>query len=110
MHPAITLKPGTPAEAILPFLPLCDQVLVMTVEPGFGGQKFMYDMVPKLRAVAAYIAEMNPTCDLEVDGGINPETARICRENGATVLVSGSKYFRSPDPAAYIRALRGEGV
>ena len=108
VHPAITLKPGTPAEAIFPFLPLCDQVLVMTVEPGFGGQKFMYDMVPKIRTIAERIAAENPACDLEVDGGLNPETAAICRENGANVLVSGSKYFRSPDPAAYIRALRGE--
>ena len=108
VHPAITLKPGTPAEAIFPFIPLCDQVLVMTVEPGFGGQKFMLDMIPKLRTIADRIAEINPACDLEVDGGINPETARICRENGANVLVSGSKYFRSPDPASYIRALRGE--
>ena len=108
VHPSVTLKPATPAEAILPFLPLCDQVLVMTVEPGFGGQKFMNAMVPKLRTIAGYIAAENPGCDLEVDGGINPETAAICRENGANVLVSGSKYFRSPDPAAYIQALRGE--
>ena len=108
VHPGVTLKPATPAEAVLPFLPLCDQVLVMTVEPGFGGQKFMNNMIPKLRGIAGYIREQNPSCDLEVDGGINPETAAICRENGANVLVSGSKYFRSPDPASYIRALRGE--
>ena len=108
VHPGITLKPATPPEAIFPFLPLCDQILIMTVEPGFGGQQFMQDMVPKLRAVAERIAAENPSCDLEVDGGINPVTAQICRENGANVLVSGSKYFRAPDPAAYIRALRGE--
>ncbi len=108
VHPGITLKPGTPAEAIFPFLPMCDQVLVMTVEPGFGGQKFMHEMVPKLRTIAGHIAAEHLVCDLEVDGGINPETAAICRENGATVLVSGSKYFRSTDPAAYIRALRGQ--
>ncbi len=107
VHPSITLKPATPAEAILPFLRLCDQVLVMTVEPGFGGQKFMTTIVPKLKTIAQYIAAENPACDLEVDGGIHPETAAICRENGANVLVSGSKYFRSPDRAAYIRALRG---
>ena len=108
VHPAITLKPATPAETIFPFLPLCDQVLVMTVEPGFGGQKFMNAMVPKIRAISEYIRLENLTCDLEVDGGINPQTAAICRENGANVLVSGSTYFRSDDPAAFIRALRGE--
>lgn len=108
VHPAITLKPATPAETIFPFLSLCDQVLVMTVEPGFGGQKFMNAMVPKIRAISEYIRVENLTCDLEVDGGINPQTAAICRENGANVLVSGSTYFRSDDPAAFIRALRGE--
>ena len=80
----------------------------MTVEPGFGGQKFMNAMVPKIRAISEYIRAENLTCDLEVDGGINPQTAAICRENGANVLVSGSTYFRSDDPAAFIRALRGE--
>ena len=108
VHPAITLKPATPAETIFPFLSLCDQVLVMTVEPGFGGQKFMNAMVPKIRAISEYIRAENLTCDLEVDGGINPQTAAICRENGANVLVSGSTSFRSDDPAAFIRALRGE--
>ncbi len=104
----VTVKPATPAEAVLPYLQLCSQILVMTVEPGFGGQKFMQDMMPKLRTIAGYIAAENLDCDLEVDGGINPETAAICCENGANVLVSGSKYFRAPDRAAYIRALRGE--
>lgn len=108
VRPAICLKPATPAEAVLPFLHLCSLILIMTVEPGFGGQSFMADMMPKLKAVSEYIARYNPACELEVDGGINPETARICRENGANVLVSGSGYFRSDDPAAYCRALRGE--
>ena len=108
VRPAISLKPATPAEAVLPFLPLCSLILVMTVEPGFGGQSFMYDMMPKLKQISEYIAESNPDCELEVDGGINVETAKICRENGANVLVSGSKYFRAADPAAYCRALRGE--
>ena len=108
VRPAISLKPATPAEAVLPFLPLCSLILVMTVEPGFGGQSFMYDMMPKLKQISEYIAESNPVCELEVDGGINVETAKICRENGANVLVSGSKYFCADDPAAYCRALRGE--
>ncbi len=108
VRPAISLKPDTPAEAVLPFLPLCSLILVMTVEPGFGGQSFRQEMMPKLRAVSGYIAAYHPTCELEVDGGINVDTARICRENGANVLVSGSCYFKSADPAAYCRALRGE--
>lgn len=108
VRPAVSLKPATPAEAVLPFLPLCSLILVMTVEPGFGGQSFMYDMMPKLKQISEYIADQNPACELEVDGGIDTNTARICRENGANVLVSGSKYFRAEDPAAYCRALRGE--
>lgn len=108
VRPAISLKPATPAEAVLPFLPLCSLILVMTVEPGFGGQSFMADMMPKLKKISEYIAAYNPGCELEVDGGINPVTAKICRDNGANVLVSGSGYFRAADPAAYVRALRGE--
>jgi len=108
VRPAISLRPVTPAQAVLPFLPLCSLILVMTVEPGFGGQSFMQDMMPKLKTISQYIAQHNPECELEVDGGINVETARICRENGANVLVSGSTYFKSEDPAAYCRALRGE--
>lgn len=107
-NPSISLKPATPAEAVLPFLPLCSQILVMTVEPGFGGQTFMYDMMPKLKRISEYIADRNPDCDLEVDGGIKVDTAKICRENGANVLVSGSKFFRAPDPSAYLCALRGD--
>ncbi len=108
VRPAISLRPVTPAQAVLPFLPLCSLILVMTVEPGFGGQSFMQDMMPKLQTISRYIAAENPDCELEVDGGINLETARICREHGANVLVSGSSYFRSADPAAYCKALKGE--
>ncbi len=108
VRPAISLKPATPAEAVLPFLPLCSLILVMTVEPGFGGQSFMADMLPKMEKISQYIAEINPACELEVDGGINIETAKLCRAHGANVLVSGSKYFKAEDPAAYCRALRGE--
>ncbi len=110
VRPAISIKPATPAEAVLPFLPLCSLILVMTVEPGFGGQSFMADMMPKLQTISSYIAKYNPLCELEVDGGINIDTAKICREHGANVLVSGSGYFRADDPAAYCRALRGEAM
>ena len=105
--PAISIKPKTPAEAVLPFIDLCGLILVMTVEPGFGGQSFMHDMMPKLRSVRAYIDEKNPTCELEVDGGVNAETAKICIAHGANVLVAGSAYFKSADKAAFVRSVKG---
>ena len=103
---AVSVKPNTPAQAILPFLPLCDLVLMMTVEPGFGGQAFMEHLMPKLRQLRAYIDEENPDCELEVDGGVNEQTAQICRANGANVLVAGSAYFKAADPAAFVAALK----
>ena len=101
----ISVKPGTPAEALEPFLKEVDLVLVMTVEPGFGGQKFMADMMPKLAALRDRLAEVNPECLLEVDGGIDIVTAPSVKENGANVLVSGSAYFRSDDKPAFIASL-----
>ena len=103
VKPAISVKPKTPAEAVLPYLPFCDLILVMTVEPGFGGQAFMADMMPKLKQIRTYIDAQNPACELEVDGGINEMTALTCRENGANVLVAGNAYFKSADPAKFIR-------
>ena len=103
---AVSVKPNTPAQAILPFLPLCDLVLMMTVEPGFGGQAFMEHLMPKLRQLRSYIDEQNPDCELEVDGGVNEHTAQICRANGANVLVAGSAYFKAADPAAFVAALK----
>ena len=103
---AISVKPKTPADAVLPYLPYCDLILVMTVEPGFGGQAFMQDMMPKLKAIRAYIDAQNPACELEVDGGINERTALDCRENGANVLVAGSAFFKSADPAAFVNAVK----
>lgn len=102
----LSVKPGTPAEAVLPYLELCDLILVMTVEPGFGGQKFMADMMPKLRTIRGWIDERCPGCELEVDGGVNTETAMVCRENGANVLVAGSAWFKAPDPAAFAAAVK----
>ena len=107
VHPAITLKPATPAETIFPFLPLCDQVLVMTVEPGFGGQKFMNAMVPKIRAISEYIRAENLTCDLEVDGGIKASNAAQVVAAGADVLVAGSSiYNKKSSVADSVAALR----
>lgn len=108
VHPAIALKPGTPAEAVHPFLSSCDLILVMTVEPGFGGQSFMQDMMPKLRTIRDLIEHENPTCELEVDGGVNAVTGHICRENGANVLVAGSAYFKAADPVAFLAGLKAE--
>lgn len=103
---AISVKPKTPAEAVLPYLPYCDLILVMTVEPGFGGQSFMDDMMPKLKQIRACIDAQKPDCELEVDGGVNERTAMICRENGANVLVAGSAYFKAPDPAEFVAAVK----
>ena len=103
----VVLKPGTPAEAALPFLERCDIILVMTVEPGFGGQKFMADMMPKLRKLREWIDERNPACELEVDGGVDPVTCRTVIANGANVLVAGSAVYGAEDIPGRIRELRG---
>ena len=103
----VVLKPGTPAEAVLPFLEKADLILVMTVEPGFGGQKFMADMMPKVSAIRKLIDQRNPGCELEVDGGVDPVTARVCVEAGADVLVAGSAVYRAEDIPGRIAELRG---
>ena len=91
----VVLKPNTRAEAVLPFLDKCDIVLVMTVEPGFGGQKFMADMMPKVSAIRRYIDERNLDCELEVDGGVDAVTCKTCIEAGANVLVAGSAVYKA---------------
>ncbi len=104
----VTLKPGTPAEAVLPYLDQVDLVLVMTVEPGFGGQRFMSGMLPKIRQIREWINQRELACELEVDGGVDAETAPLCIRAGADVLVAGSAVFGKEDRAAAIRAIRGE--
>ena len=106
VRPALSVKPNTRPEALLPFLELCELILVMTVEPGFGGQSFMADMMPKLKTIRGWLDEKNPGCELEVDGGVNETTGKLCVENGANVLVAGSAWFKNPDPAAFCRALK----
>lgn len=103
---AISLKPRTPAEAAGPYLEKCDMLLVMTVEPGFGGQKFMEDQMPKLRKLREMLDEVNPGCLLEVDGGVDAATQTLCKENGADVLVAGSAYFKAKDRAAFVRTIQ----
>ena len=102
----VTVKPKTPAEAVLPFLKDIDLVLVMTVEPGFGGQEFMAEQLDKLRVLRQMIDREGFCCQLEVDGGIDPGTAPLAIEAGATVLVAGSAVFGKADRAAAIQALR----
>ena len=106
VRPALSVKPNTRPEALLPFLELCELILVMTVEPGFGGQSFIADMMPKLKTIRGWLDEKNPGCELEVDGGVNETTGKLCVENGANVLVAGSAWFKNPDPAAFCRALK----
>ena len=103
----IVLKPGTPAEAALPYLSKVELILVMTVEPGFGGQKFMADMMPKVQTIRGYIDAMNPTCELEVDGGVDANTCHQCIHAGANVLVAGSAVYKAEDIPARIKELRG---
>ena len=102
----VTVKPNTPAEAVLPFLKDIDLVLVMTVEPGFGGQRFLAEQLDKIRKLRQMIDDAGLCCQLEVDGGISPETAPLAIEAGATVLVAGSAVFGKADRAAAIQALR----
>ena len=104
---AVALRPITSAKAILPYIEQLDMVLVMTVEPGFGGQKFMESQLETIREVRAIIDKYNPGCELEVDGGIAPGTAERVIEAGATVLVAGSAVYGAEDPSAAIAALRG---
>ncbi len=104
---ALALKPGTPAEAALPYLELCDMILVMTVEPGFSGQTFMADMMPKLQTIHHWVQERGLPCILEVDGGVGPSTFQTCLDHGADLLVAGSAYFRAPDRDAFVKMLQG---
>jgi len=105
VKPGIVVKPKTPAEDIAEFLPMVDLVLVMTVEPGFGGQKFMADMMPKVKKLREMLDEVNPSCHLEVDGGVDLKTGVVCKENGANVLVAGSAFFGAADRAAFAKEI-----
>lgn len=102
----VTLKPRTPAEAVKPYIGMVDLVLIMTVEPGFGGQSFMHDQLPKIAAVRKMLDEAKLPCELEVDGGIDMNTAALAKAAGVNVLVAGSAVFGKSDRAAAIKALR----
>ena len=102
----IVLKPKTPAEAAIPYLEKCDMILVMTVEPGFGGQSFMADMMPKVAQLKEWMDDINPDCLIEVDGGVDSKTHAVCKESGANVLVAGSAYFKAADRAEFVKLVQ----
>lgn len=106
VKPALVIKPKTPAEAVFPYLEKLAMVLVMTVEPGFGGQSFMADMLPKIKAIREKANQVNPDLLIQVDGGIVPETAKLCVEAGADVLVSGSYIFGAENIEKAVNSLR----
>lgn len=102
MKAAIALKPATPVEAVFPFARRLHMVLVMTVEPGFGGQAFMPDMMPKVKA----LRERFPQLNIQVDGGLGPANIAAAAAAGANVIVAGTSVFKAPDPAAAIKEMR----
>ena len=102
----ITLKPKTPEEAVKPYLGLVDLILVMTVEPGFGGQSFMHEQLPKIAEIRAMLDAAELDTELEVDGGVDASTAPLVKAAGANVLVAGSAVFGKPDRKAAIEAIR----
>lgn len=103
----IALNPGTPLAMIEEILPEVDMVLIMTVNPGFGGQKFIASQLEKIHMLRHTIEDMGFTCDIEVDGGINAETSKQVQAAGANILVAGSAVYGADDAAAAIKAIRG---
>jgi ribulose-phosphate 3-epimerase len=103
----VVINPATPVESIFPIIEDVDMVLLMTVNPGFGGQKFIHSVLPKIRQVKEVATEHNPGLEIEVDGGVNEETAKLCVEAGANVLVAGSAIYNAKDRGKAIAALKG---
>lgn len=102
----LVLDPGTPFDAVAPFVELCDLLLIMSVQPGFGGQAFIPEVMSKVESARKFIDSGGLRTDIEVDGGITPETARLARDAGADVFVAGTAIFRAPDPVAAVKSLR----
>lgn len=107
MKAGVVLNPATPIGACVHLLPECDLVLLMSVNPGFGGQSFIPETFRKIRELKREIDARGLDTLIEIDGGVNPDTAKLCIEAGADVLVAGSAVFHAPDPAEMIKALRG---
>ena len=103
----IVLNPGTPVCAAEPLLPYCDLVLLMSVNPGFGAQRFISNTPERIASLRTMIDRASLPVQIEIDGGINVQTAALCAAAGADILVAGNAVFTSDDPAAMIRALRG---
>ena len=106
MKGGIVLNPSTPAEAVRYVLPECDMVLLMSVNPGAGGQAFIQSVLHKIRAIKEMAREMGVDPDIEIDGGINPETGRLCVDAGANVLVAGSSVFKAANPMDVVQTLK----
>lgn len=103
----VVLNPATPVETIRHVISDVDMVLLMSVNPGFGGQKFIDEVLPKIRDVKKMATERNPGLEIEIDGGVNEQTAKLCIEAGANVLVAGSAVFNQEDRKAAIESIRG---
>lgn len=102
----VALNPGTPLEILPYILQDVDMILLMTVNPGFGGQKFIHSVLPKIIALSGILREVNPDCMIQVDGGINVDTARLVSRAGAEILVAGAAVFGAVDPKAAIQNIR----
>ena len=102
----LTIKPNTAPEAVFPYLHLLDMVLVMSVEPGFGGQSFMPNSIPKIKVLKEKINELGLNCEIEIDGGINLKNAPEVIEAGCDILVAGSSVFNAPDVPAAVKAFK----
>ena len=103
---SVSVKPATPVEDIYPLLPYVDMVLIMTVEPGFGGQKLIPETVDKVRALRAYANSLGRELDIEVDGGVTPDNLSMLTEAGANVIVAGSAIFKAADPTGVIEQMK----
>lgn len=102
----LVINPATPVAAVTPFLELCDLLLIMSVEPGFGGQEFMPETLDKVRAAREWVESRGLSVDIQIDGGMTPETAPLARNAGANVFVAGTAVFADPDPAGAAERLR----
>ncbi len=103
----LTVKPKTPASAVFPYLDKLDMVLIMTVEPGFGGQSFMGDMLPKIKEIKTEAARLGKTIEVQLDGGVGAGNAALCAESGADIVVMGSAVFNAKDPKALVSMVQG---
>ena len=106
----LVLSPATPFEAVVPYVELCDLLLVMSVNPGFGGQAFIPEVLPKVEAARKFVDSEGLRADIEIDGGIDPDNAPLARAAGADVIVAGTAIFGDPDPAAAAERLRAAAV